>query len=85
MCGVGLGGPPYYETDGFLANGELVPGTNRLHFASDRLTSHLQGMARGDGFFGYMLRSNPTQGYRSPTDTVASRRPELKLFYYRDP
>ncbi len=85
VCGVGPNGPPYYETDGNVADGVTVSGTLRLRFSSNRLTSHLQGMARSDGFFGYVLRSNARQTYWSPTDTLASRRPELKLYYYRVP
>jgi hypothetical protein len=84
-CGVGFPGPPYAESDGLLADGIQVTGDGVLLYQTDRLAAHLQGIARADGFFGYLLRSSATQSYDTPTDADPARRPALTLYYYRVP
>jgi hypothetical protein len=84
-CALGYPGPPFFDSESYLADGIQQGFTNQLRYESDRLTTHFEAASRVDDVYGYVLRSGSTLAYGSPTYPVPSYRPVLRLYYYRLP
>ncbi len=85
-CGVHYGGPPVPD----LGAGRLAPGVYEQTFGpllyhGDGLTSHLQCAVRLGFPHGYTFASDATFQIYSDFAAAEALRPQLRLYYYRDP
>jgi hypothetical protein len=84
-CAHGFPGPPLTdEVNGRLAE-SVVLRSNRIRFASDALTAHVEATRRLGGFFGYLFRGTVRRSYFGPGAGNPNVAAVMWLYIYRPP
>jgi hypothetical protein len=81
--GVTYPGPPFTdEIDGKLADAFVV-APDRIRFASDRLTAHIEATMRYGGLYGYVFRAPRRMTYWGSSIGFGAGSAQLKIYRYR--